>query len=133
MSGKVYARQLPPISGNRNSGFSRDSVSTLLRQKMLEDIKNSPRDAGGSLGKVMRIKNVVSLVLLGLFQRWLYKVPCTLIMSRFSISFLQLIMYVSAISVILTIVLYIFNVKIKWRNKKIKVRRSSRSDSAKSK
>lgn len=110
MPGRIYARLLPPIIGSAADGMTREAMSTHLRKKMLEAIKQFPRDAGDSLTWKERFYNIIAIIMLIAVEYWLYVYPCQYVMNKYQISYMQLLGYIYAFHVLITIRYYILYV-----------------------
>lgn len=117
LPGRIYARQLPPIAFDPSKNQTRESISLQLRVQMLEAIKSSPEDAGTAISWSFRVKNILSIGALALLQYWIYQIPCKFVMETFHINFRRLSLYLFGLSLLVTVILYLFKIHIPKRTK----------------
>jgi hypothetical protein len=108
VSGKVYVKFLKPIQ--YTEAKNRDNMSRLLRQRMLQAIENSPIDASAPPTLLQRLKSLLAIFTLFLFD---YVMICFIqnqATTKYGISLKSLLYYFSLFIVLSIPSIYVYAV-----------------------
>jgi hypothetical protein len=116
---QIFIRYLAPIEAEQVRNSSREDVSTLVRERMLRALRNSPKHAGGVLSLSDRLDNIFALTALFSFNTLLYKAFSAAVISL-GVSTSFVLWWMLTLSVVFTLFLFIVRVQLahKFRPKK---------------
>lgn len=119
--GKVYVRFLPPIYAKEAE--NREQMSQLLRTKMLEAIKNGPKDVGAPLTWRQRLENVFALLALFGSHYYAYKwANIGEILKYYDMPFWKGCLFVLLVAMAFTVSLYLYLLYISnWISKLLRL------------